>query len=108
MESHTSQDQATTWLDARYRQVIEQVDDYAIFTLDNEGLVSTWNEGAERILGFSEEEALGQPSGFIFTPRTERKANTNGSLGPLVVTAKLMTSAGTCVKTAAASMPVGY
>jgi len=52
----------------RYRQVIEQVEDYAIFTLDNEGLVSTWNEGAERILGYTEEEALGQPSSFIFTP----------------------------------------
>lgn len=58
----------TTWLDERYRQVIEQVEDYAVFTLDNAGRVTTWNEGAERVLGFREDEALGQPGAFIFTP----------------------------------------
>ena len=55
-------------LDERYRQVTEQVEDYAVFTLDNEGVVTTWNEGAERVLGFREAEALGQPGAFIFTP----------------------------------------
>jgi PAS domain S-box-containing protein len=64
----TTQNASTAWLDRRYRQIIEQVEDYAIFTLDNEGRVSTWNAGAERILGYAEEEALGQPSSFIFTP----------------------------------------
>lgn len=68
MSSDASPSTTTDWLDERYRQIIEQVEDYAIFTLDNEGRVTTWNEGAERILGFSEEEALGQPSSFIFTP----------------------------------------
>jgi PAS domain-containing protein len=62
------QTHSTDWLDERYRQIIEQVEDYAIFTFDNEGRVITWNKGAQRILGFSEEEALGQPSSFIFTP----------------------------------------
>jgi PAS domain S-box-containing protein len=56
------------WLDERYRQVIEQVEDYAIFTLDEAGLVSTWNRGAERVLGYLEEEVLGEPGAFIFTP----------------------------------------
>jgi PAS domain S-box-containing protein len=68
MNSDATRHSPTAWLDERYRQIIEQVEDYAIFTLDNEGLVSSWNEGAERILGFSEEEALGQPGSFIFTP----------------------------------------
>ena len=61
------QTHSTDRLDERYRQIIEQVEDYAIFTLDNEGRVTTWNEGAQRVLGFSEEEALGQPFSFIFT-----------------------------------------
>ena len=68
-DSSRPQTHSTDRLDQRYRQIIEQVEDYAIFTLDNEGRVTTWNEGAERILGFSEEEALGQPSSFIFTPK---------------------------------------
>ncbi len=54
--------------DERYRRVIEQVEDYAVFTLDNEGVMTTWNEGAERVLGFREAEVLGQPGAFIFTP----------------------------------------
>ena len=57
----------TVRLEERYRQTIEQVKDYAIFSLDNEGRVVTWNGGAERVLGFSEAEALGQPFAFIFT-----------------------------------------
>jgi PAS domain S-box-containing protein len=73
MESDSTRSSPTVWLDGRYRQVIEQVDDYAIFTLTNEGRVITWNEGAERILGFSEEEALGQPGSFIFTPEDKEK-----------------------------------
>jgi PAS domain S-box-containing protein len=68
MEPDATRSSPTAWLDERYRQIIEQVEDYAIFTLDNEGFISTWNGGAERILGFSEEEALGQPGSFIFTP----------------------------------------
>lgn len=68
MEPDATRGRPTVWLDERYRQIIEQVEDYAIFTVDNEGLVNTWNEGAEHILGFSEEEALGQPCDVIFTP----------------------------------------
>ena len=56
------------WLYERYRQVIEQTEDFAIFTLGNDGRILTWNEGAERVLGYTEEEALGQPCDIIFTP----------------------------------------
>jgi len=56
------------WQEERYRQLIEQVEDYAIFTLDLAGRVATWNRGAQRVLGYFEGEALGQPNSFIFTP----------------------------------------
>jgi PAS domain S-box-containing protein len=52
---------------------MENVADYAIFFLDAGGSVTGWNAGAERILGYSEAEALGQPVAFIFTP--EDRAN---------------------------------
>jgi PAS domain S-box-containing protein len=73
MEPDTTRSGTTAWLDERYRQVIEQVEDYAIFTLDNEGFVNTWNRGAERIFGYTEEEALGQPSSFIFLPEDRKR-----------------------------------
>ena len=42
--------------------------DYAILTLDEEGLITAWNQGAERIFGYSEEDAIGQPFDLIFSP----------------------------------------
>ena len=42
--------------------------DYAILTLDEEGLVTAWNQGAERIFGYAENDAIGQPYDFIFSP----------------------------------------
>jgi PAS domain S-box-containing protein len=48
--------------------LVENARDYAIFTLDTEGLINSWNPGAERILGFSESEAMGQDGAIIFTP----------------------------------------
>jgi PAS domain S-box-containing protein len=44
----------------RFRLLIEGVVDYAIFMLDPEGLVTSWNAGAERIKGYPREEILGK------------------------------------------------
>ena len=53
--------------DARLRLVIESVTNYAIFTVDSYGLIETWNRGATRMFGYSEEEIVGQPVGVLFT-----------------------------------------
>ena len=44
----------------RFRSLVAVVKDYAIFMLDPQGRVCTWNEGAERIKGYRSEEILGQ------------------------------------------------
>ena len=43
----------------RFRLLVEGVNDYAIFMLNPEGLVVSWNAGAERIYGFTAEEVIG-------------------------------------------------
>jgi len=43
-----------------FRRLIAQVKDYAIFMLDPEGKVRTWNEGAERIKGYRADEIIGR------------------------------------------------
>jgi PAS domain-containing protein len=57
----------------RFRLLFEEVKDYAIFTLDPNGYVASWNNGAESILGYPEAEIIGQHGSCIFTPedRTE-------------------------------------
>jgi PAS domain S-box-containing protein len=44
----------------RFRLMAEAVQDYAIFMLDPEGNVSTWNSGAKRIKGYAAEEIIGR------------------------------------------------
>lgn len=44
----------------RYRLLVEQVKDYAIFMLDENGHVFSWNEGAKRIKGWTAEEIIGR------------------------------------------------
>jgi diguanylate cyclase (GGDEF)-like protein/PAS domain S-box-containing protein len=44
----------------RFRLLVEGVRDYAIFMLDPEGRVASWNEGAERIKGYTAEEIIGE------------------------------------------------
>ena len=44
----------------RFRMLIDSVQDYGIFMLDPEGNVSSWNEGAERINGYTTAEILGK------------------------------------------------
>ncbi len=51
---------ALRWSEDRFRLMAEAVQDYAIFMLDPEGHVSTWNTGAKRIKGYQAEEIIGR------------------------------------------------
>ena len=53
----------------RHFQILVQgVTDYALYMLDPEGRVVSWNAGAERIKGYSPEEAIGEHFGKFYTP----------------------------------------
>ena len=55
-----------------FRLLVENVVDYAIFVIDPEGLVRTWSHGAERLLGYREDEILGRAADVFFTPEDVR------------------------------------
>ncbi|MFL5577165.1 MAG: PAS domain-containing sensor histidine kinase [Gemmatimonadaceae bacterium] len=52
----------------RFRLLVQSVRDYAIFMLDPQGRVASWNEGAERIKGYRAEEILGRPLDVFYPP----------------------------------------
>ena len=52
----------------RLRLMIESVTDYAIFMLDPEGRVATWNAGAQRIKGYRPDEIIGQSFERFYPP----------------------------------------
>ncbi|WP_158056743.1 PAS domain S-box protein [Halorussus halophilus] len=51
----------------RFRLLVEEVEDYGIFMLDPDGHVVSWNEGAERMNGFTEDEILGEHFSLFYT-----------------------------------------
>ena len=52
----------------RFRMMIEGVKEYAIFTLDPEGRVSSWNTGAQLIKGYRAEEIVGRHFSVFYPP----------------------------------------
>ena len=54
--------------EAPVRMLLESVQDYAIFTLDSEGRVTSWNEGARRLKGYTAEEIIGQSVHCFYLP----------------------------------------
>lgn len=56
-----------------YHKMIEEVEDYAILLLDNQGIIRNWNRGAEKIKGYSEKEIVGNHF-RIFYPQSDQEA----------------------------------
>lgn len=54
--------------DERLQLLVNAVTDYAIYMLDREGHVATWNPGAQRFKGYTSDEAIGQHFSRFFTP----------------------------------------
>ena len=52
----------------RFHLMVKSVEDYAIFMLDAEGRVATWNAGAERIKGYRADEIIGRHFSCFYTP----------------------------------------
>ncbi|WP_354677696.1 PAS domain S-box protein [Cupriavidus plantarum] len=50
-----------------YRTLVETVSDYAIFTLDANGVVTSWNRGAQRIKGYEADDILGSHFSRFYT-----------------------------------------
>lgn len=74
--------------DDLYRMQVRQLGDYAMFVLDPQGVITTWNSGVERLLGYTEKEWIGQHASIVFTPSEKaieicesemRKAEETGS-----------------------------
>ena len=52
----------------KYRMLLDEVQDYAIFMLDPQGMIVSWNAGAERIKGYRGEQIIGHDFSCFFPP----------------------------------------
>ncbi len=50
-----------------YSQIIDSLQDYSIFTIDNDFIINSWSSGSTKIFGYESEEAIGESFELIFT-----------------------------------------
>src|SRR5437868_1748506 len=50
-----------------YRLQVRELEDFAMFLTDPGGRITTWNRGVEKVLGYTEQDWLGQHIGIIFS-----------------------------------------
>jgi len=63
-----------------FQMLIEGVADYAIFALDQEGHVASWNSGAQKVMGYTAEEIMGKSFATFFRPDERRVGAPNRTL----------------------------
>ena len=57
----------------QFRLLAQALTDYAIYMIDPEGFITTWNAGAERIKGYESTEIIGQHFSRFFTDEDQRQ-----------------------------------
>ena len=63
-----------------FQVLIDGINDYAICTLDTDGLVTCWNSGAERINGYGREEIIGQHFSCFYSDDDQQEGRPEGEL----------------------------
>ena len=58
-----------------FRHMVESAEDFAIFSTDSGRRITSWNVGAERLMGWTEPEILGRSSDIIFTPEDRERGD---------------------------------
>jgi PAS domain S-box-containing protein len=66
--------------DAQFRLLVASVQDYAIFLLDADGIVQSWNAGAERIKGYKADEIVGKHISVFYSPEDRAAATYDDQL----------------------------
>ncbi|OQW37341.1 MAG: hypothetical protein A4E19_14395 [Nitrospira sp. SG-bin1] len=69
--------QARRQSEERFRLLVEGIEDYAIFLLDADGKITTWNSGAQRLTGYAGEEIIGRPYACLYPPAASDQAETD-------------------------------
>lgn len=57
----------------RYQLLVENVLDYAIFLLDKDGKIDSWNKGAEKLKGYKKHEIIGKHFSIFYTEQDKKK-----------------------------------
>jgi formate hydrogenlyase transcriptional activator len=91
--------------DLRLRSIVESIGEYAIYLLDRDGHVLTWNPGAERIKGYKADEVLGLHFSRFFTQEDQERGRPPSCCARPRPGIAWKKKAGACARMARASGP---
>ena len=86
----------------RFRLLVTSVTDYAIYMLDRDGRVATWNPGAERFKGYAAKEIIGEHFSRFFTPEDVAAGLPAKALQTAAAEGRFEAEGGACARTARA------
>ncbi|RUW63774.1 PAS domain-containing sensor histidine kinase [Mesorhizobium sp. M7A.F.Ca.US.008.03.1.1] len=64
----------------QFQRLVQGVTDYAIYMLDPQGIITSWNSGAERIKGYSADEIIGKHFSQFYTPEDRERGGPQSAL----------------------------
>lgn len=76
INEHKLTEQALRESEEHIRLMVDGIKDYAIFMLDTEGRITSWNEGAARLKGYRSDEIIGKDLSLCFSPQDIRHSKT--------------------------------
>ncbi|MBV9007675.1 MAG: PAS domain S-box protein [Verrucomicrobia bacterium] len=65
----------------QFRMLVDSVDEYAIYMLDADGYVTTWNSGAQQMKGYSAADIIGKNFSCFYTPEEKAAGKPQYNLG---------------------------
>jgi PAS domain S-box-containing protein len=65
----------------RFRLLVESAPDYAMILLDPDNTITYWSSGAERVFGWTADEAVGQRGDLVFTPEDRARSEVEKEIG---------------------------
>ncbi|HEU4959625.1 MAG TPA: PAS domain S-box protein [Sphingomonas sp.] len=89
----------------QFRLLVQSVTDYAIYRLDPQGNVASWNAGAERIKGYSPAEIIGAHFSRFYTEEDRPRARRRGPWPSHASKGASRRKVGACGRTEAGSAP---
>jgi len=89
----------------RLELLLDAVADYAIYMLDPDGFITSWNAGAERVKGYKAIEIVGQHFSRFFTPEDRANGLPEKSSSGLEPTADTRPRGGAFARMGAGSVP---
>ena len=72
-DSEKTREDALLETERKFRLMVESIEDYAMFMVDLEGFITSWNRGAERLTGYSDIEAIGRHFSMLYHPEFQNK-----------------------------------